>query len=60
VAGSCDHGNEQMGSLYRAFIGLSRSPEAEPALGRLDRCDEIGPRAHVGLARYSFLKKHAM
>jgi len=35
-------------ALDRAFIGLSPSAEAEPALGRLDRCDEIGPRPYGG------------
>jgi hypothetical protein len=30
-------------ALDRAFIGVSPSPDAEPALGRLDRCDDGSP-----------------
>jgi hypothetical protein len=34
----------------RAFVGLSPFAEAEPAaVGRLDRCDEIGPGGHGGI-----------
>jgi len=47
-------------ALGRAFIGLSPSPEAQPALGRVDRCDEIGPRAYGGIRALVIKKKHAM